>query len=154
MATQQLVADNKQGAEVHHGATLCKQKLFELLDEFNLPKGLLPLNNLTEMGYNRATGFLWAKQDQRYEHDFKAINRVVTYDTEVSAFIEERRMHKINGVKTKELLLRVKIVEMSIDNPNSGKVNFCSAAGLGKTFPLSAFELEEKKDQKDQKEQK
>ncbi|KAJ0017747.1 hypothetical protein Pint_09975 [Pistacia integerrima] len=150
MATQQLVADNKQGAEVHHGAALCKQKCHELLAEFNLPKGLLPLDNLTEMGYNRATGFMWVKQNQRYEHKFKAINRTVSYDTEVSAYIENRRMRKVTGVKVKELLMWVRLVEMYIDDPNSSKVTFSSAAGLSKTFPISAFELEEK-DQKEQK---
>ncbi|KAJ0080901.1 hypothetical protein Patl1_10066 [Pistacia atlantica] len=59
-------------------------------------------------------------------------------------------MRKVTGVKVKELLMWVRLVEMYIDDPNSGKVTFSSAAGLSKTFPISAFELEEK-DQKEQK---
>lgn len=152
MATQQLVADKKQGAEVHHGAALCKKKCHEVLAELNLPKGLLPLDNLTEMGYNRATGYIWLKQSQPYEHKFKAINRTVSYDTEVSAFVENRRMRKVTGVKSKELAMWVKLAEIYIEDPNSGKVTFSSAAGLSRAFPSSAFELEDKKDQKEQRE--
>ncbi|KAJ0017743.1 hypothetical protein Pint_09971 [Pistacia integerrima] len=102
MATQQLITENKEGAEIHHGADLCKQKCHELLAEFNLPKGLLPLNDLTEIGYNRTTGFLVAQ---------------------------------------------AKLMKCVLKDPSSGKVKFTSAAGLSMSFPLSAFELEEK-DQK------
>ncbi|XP_031256734.1 uncharacterized protein LOC116114737 [Pistacia vera] len=147
MATQQLITENKEGAEIHHGADLCKQKCHELLAEFNLPKGLLPLNDLTEIGYNRTTGFLWLKQSKRYEHKFRAIGKTVAYDTELSSFAENGRIRKLSGVKSKELLIWVKINEMCIEDPSSGKVKFTSAAGLSMSFPLSAFELEEK-DQK------
>ncbi|KAJ0080903.1 hypothetical protein Patl1_10064 [Pistacia atlantica] len=115
MSTQQLIAQNKQGAEIHRGAALCKQKCHELLDELNLPKGILPLNNLTEMGYNRATGFLWLKQNKRYEHKFHAIGKTVAYDTEISTFAE--------------------------NHPSSGKVKLTGASGLSMSFPTSAFEL-------------
>lgn len=142
MATQQLIAENKEGAEIHHGADLCKQKCHELLAELNLPKGLLPLNDIAEMGYNSSTGFLWLKQSKRYEHKFQDIGRTVAYETELTAFAENRRMRKVSGVKSQQLLMWVKIAEMSNEEP--GKVKFTSAAGLSMSFPVSAFELEEK----------
>ncbi|XP_031272702.1 uncharacterized protein LOC116131194 [Pistacia vera] len=144
MATQQLIAEHQEGAEIHHGANLCKQKCQEFLQELNLPKGLLPLNDLTEMGYNRATGFVWLKQNKRYEHKFHAIGRTVAYETKLTAFAENRRMRKISGIKSSALFMWVKIGEMSIDDPSSGKVKFTSAAGLSLSFPISAFEIEEK----------
>ncbi|XP_044496442.1 uncharacterized protein LOC123218854 [Mangifera indica] len=142
MATQQLIAENKEGAEIHHGADICKQKCHELLVELNLPKGLLPLNDIAEMGYNSSTGFLWLKQSKRYEHKFQGIGRTVAYETELTAFAENRRMRKVSGVKSQQLLMWVKIAEMSIEEP--GKVKFTSVAGLSMSFPVSAFELEEK----------
>ncbi|KAJ0017742.1 hypothetical protein Pint_09972 [Pistacia integerrima] len=142
MATQQLIAENKEGAEIYHGADLCKKKCHELLDELNLPKGLLPLNNLTEMGYNRDTGFLWLKQNKRYEHKFHAIGKTVAYETELSAFAENRRMRKISGIKSSAVLMWVKVGEICIEDPSSGKVKLTSAAGISMSFPTSAFQLE------------
>ncbi|KAJ0017748.1 hypothetical protein Pint_09974 [Pistacia integerrima] len=141
MSTQQLIAENKQGAEIHRDTALCKQKCHELLDELNLPKGILALNNLTEMVYNRATGFLWLKQNKRYEHKFHAIGKTVAYDTEISAFAENRRMRKISGIKSSAVLMWVKVVEMCIEDRSSGKVRLTGAAGLSMSFPTSAFEL-------------
>ncbi|KAJ4703858.1 Protein of unknown function, DUF538 [Melia azedarach] len=144
--SQQLIANNREGAEIHRGESLCKQKSHELLSEISLPKGLLPLNDLVEVGYNRTTGFVWLKQKNRTEHKFRAIGRNVSYDTEVTAFVEDRRMRRLTGVKSKEFLIWVTISDIYIDNPDSKKITFANLSGLSRSFPISAFELEEKED--------
>ncbi|KAH7568580.1 hypothetical protein ACOSP7_011579 [Xanthoceras sorbifolium] len=144
----QLIANHREGAEIYHGESLCKQKSLELLSEIELPKGLLPLNDLVEVGYNRTTGFVWLKQKNRTDHRFRAIGRNVSYDNEVTAFVENHRMRRLTGVKSKEILIWISISEIYVDDPNSGKITFGTPTGLSRTFPISAFELEDSKDNK------
>ncbi|TXG47914.1 hypothetical protein EZV62_027208 [Acer yangbiense] len=144
----QLIANHREGAEIYHGESLCKQKSLDLLSEIELPKGLLPLNDLIEVGYNRTTGFVWLKQKNRTDHRFRAIGRNVSYDNEVTAFVENHRMRRLTGVKSKEILIWISISEIYVNDPNSGKITFGTPAGLSRTFPISAFELEESKDKK------
>ncbi|CAL9193035.1 unnamed protein product [Musa hybrid cultivar] len=140
----QTIENYKVGAEVYHGDhALCSKKSVQLLQELGLPKGLLPLEGIEEFGYNRAAGFMWLLQKKKKEHTFKKIKQHVSYATEVTAFVEERKLKKITGVKTKELLLWLSVVEVFIDDPSSGKVTFKTGTGLSDSFPGSAFELEE-----------
>ncbi|XP_020595895.1 uncharacterized protein LOC110035905 [Phalaenopsis equestris] len=148
MATQQSIATHREGAEIYHGDEICKSKSIELLELVHLPRGLLPLNDLEEVGYNRETGFVWLKQKKRTDHTFKKIGRLVSYAPEVTAFVEERRMKKISGVKSKEILIWISLSDMYIDDPASGKITFKTPAGLSRSFPTSAFELEEEAEQK------
>ncbi|XP_068635837.1 uncharacterized protein [Aristolochia californica] len=143
MSTQ-LIASHRDNAEIFHGDAICQQKSMELLEELNLPKGLLPLNDIVECGYNRQTGFVWLIQKKKCEHYFKKIGRQVSYATEVTAFVENRRMKKLTGVKSKELLIWITLSEMFIQDPASGQITFKTPAGLGRTFPVSAFEIEAK----------
>ncbi|CAM8890758.1 unnamed protein product [Rhodiola kirilowii] len=141
----QLVATHREGAEVFTGEELCKQKSMELLEEIHFPKGLLPLDDFVEVGYNRSTGFVWMTQKKTTEHTFKKINKV-SYATEVTAFVEDRKMKKLTGVKSKELVIWIAISDIYIDDPNSGKISFGnSTTGISRTFPVSAFELEDEK---------
>ncbi|KAG1342086.1 hypothetical protein COCNU_05G003150 [Cocos nucifera] len=132
----------REGAEVHRGDDLCRKKSIQLLEELGLPKGLLPLENVEEFGYNRAAGFIWLVQKKKKEHTFKKIKQTVSYATEVIAFVEQRKMKKIMGVKTKELLLWLSVVEVFIDDPSTEKITFKTGTGLSDSFPVSAFELE------------
>ncbi|KAG0502390.1 hypothetical protein HPP92_002462 [Vanilla planifolia] len=143
MAMVQTIENNREDAEIYHGAELCKKKSMELLEQVHLPLGLLPLNELEEVGYNHKTGFVWLKQKNRTEHNFKKIGRLVSYATEVSAFVEDRRMKKVTGVKSKELLIWITLSDMYIDDPASGKITFKTPAGLSRSYPVSAFEPEE-----------
>ncbi|KAK8960943.1 hypothetical protein KSP40_PGU004700 [Platanthera guangdongensis] len=120
-----------------------QEESIELLEEVNLPRGLLPLNELEEVGYNRGTGFVWLKQKKRVDHSFKKIGRLVSYASEVTAFVEDRRMKKMTGVKSRELLIWITLTDMYIDGSDSEKITFKTPAGLSRTFPVSAFELEE-----------
>lgn len=141
----QLIENHREGAEIYHGDSLCKQKSTELLSEIEMPKGLLPLNDLIEVGYNRNTGFVWLKQRNRTEHRFRAIGKNVAYDNEVTAFVENHRMKRITGVKSKEILIWVTVSEIGINESNTDKITFGTTTGLSRTFPVSAFEIDESK---------
>ncbi|XP_042405679.1 uncharacterized protein LOC121995927 [Zingiber officinale] len=142
MATQ-LIEKYKDGAEVYSGAAVCREKMVEVLQELGMPKGLLPLEDLLEMGYNRDLGFMWLTQRKKKEHMFKEIKQLVSYATQVTAFVEDRKLKKITGVKTRELLLWLSVIEVFIGDPSSGKITFKTGTGLSDSFPVTAFELEE-----------
>ncbi|XP_065015525.1 uncharacterized protein LOC135642971 [Musa acuminata AAA Group] len=153
----------RKGAEVYKGDSICKKKSIELLAELRLPKGLFPLEDVEEFGHNREASFVWLIQKKKKDHTFKKIKRQVSYAPEVTAFVEEGKMKKMTGVKTKELLLWLSIVEMYVDDPSSEKITFktgtgCWAdgpysahvipvyiliTGLSDSFPRAAFELEQ-----------
>ncbi|RVW16684.1 hypothetical protein CK203_080901 [Vitis vinifera] len=118
--SSQVVAGHRENAEVYTGEGLCKQKSRELLEEICLPK------------------------KKRKQHKFQRIGRNVSYDTEVTAFVEKQRMKKLTGVKSKELLIWVTISDIYIDDPSSGKIAFGnSTTGISRSFPVSAFDLDE-----------
>jgi hypothetical protein len=58
MASQDIEC-HRAGAEVFTGDTTCRKKSVELLEEFGIPKGLVPLEDIQEFGYNRDSGFIW-----------------------------------------------------------------------------------------------
>jgi len=138
----QAIEAHRAGAEVYSGATLCADKSTELLSEVHLPLGLLPLADMEEVGYNRATGFVWLRQKKALTHTFRQIGRQVSYAAEVTAFVEDRRMKRMTGVKTKELLIWVTLSDMFIDKDDEAKITFKTPTGLGRTFPVSAFAKE------------
>ncbi|XP_071724273.1 uncharacterized protein At5g01610-like [Rutidosis leptorrhynchoides] len=138
----QLIANNKSGAEIYNGASACTQKVHELLQKSKLPKGLLAVKEITEFGYNPTTGFFWIKQAKKSEHKFRALNKLASYDTEVVGFIEEGKMTKISGFKVKAMMVWFSVTDISIDEKDSEKLSFLSA-GIAKSFPASAFELQE-----------
>ncbi|KAM7257322.1 hypothetical protein ACFE04_013063 [Oxalis oulophora] len=142
MASQQeLIATNKGGAEIFYEDAICRQKINELLVQNRLPNGLLPLKNVTELGYNKSTGFLWAKQQEKVEHKFAAISKISSFDQELCAFMEDRKMSKISGVKAKVLMVWVTVGEFAVDDKTPDKLDFITAIGAKKSFPFSAFEL-------------
>lgn len=112
-----------------------------LLEEFALPLGLLPLENVAEVGFDRATGYVWIVQKKKVEHKFKIAGKLVSYDTEINGYIEKGKIKKLKGVKAKELLIWPPVNEITVDEPaaTTGKVHFKSLAGITKTFPVEAF---------------
>uniref|UniRef100_M8CND0 Uncharacterized protein n=1 Tax=Aegilops tauschii TaxID=37682 RepID=M8CND0_AEGTA len=159
----QAIEAQREGAEVYHGAALCAEKAVELLAETNMPLGLLPLAGIQEVGYNRATGFVWLRQKKALTHTFKQIGRQVSYATEkkalthtfkqigrqvsyateVTAFVEDRKMKRMTGVKSKELLIWITLCDMYIEKDDPSKITFKTPTGLGRTFPVSAFEKQD-----------
>lgn len=138
----QAIEAHRAGAEVYRGAALCAEKSLELLTEAHLPLGLLPLADMEEVGYNRSTGFVWLRQKKALTHTFRQIGRQVSYAAEVTAFVEDRRMKRMTGVKTKELLIWVTLTDMFVDKDDASKITFKTPTGLGRTFPVAAFAKE------------
>lgn len=141
--SHQISEEVRSKAEVYYGDTLCQEKTKLLLKEVGLPNGLLPLRDIIECGYLEETGFVWLKQKKKVEHNFSAIGRLVSYATDITAYVEKGRIKKVSGVKAKELLLWIPLYEISVDDPPTGKLTCKSTAGVFKTFPTSAFEVPE-----------
>uniref|UniRef100_M8C5U3 Uncharacterized protein n=1 Tax=Aegilops tauschii TaxID=37682 RepID=M8C5U3_AEGTA len=120
----QAIEENRKGAEVYHGAALCAEKATELLAETNMP--------LADIEEKKAL-----------THNFKQIGRLVSYATEVTAFVQDRKMKRITGVKSKELLIWVTVCDMYIDRNDHSKITFKTPTGLGRTFPVSAYGKED-----------
>lgn len=110
-----------------------------LLEEFELPMGLLPLAEVNEVGFVRSTGYMWIVQKKKVEHSFKMISKLVSYDTDITGYMEKKRIKKLKGVKAKELMLWPPVSEIIVDDPPTGKIHFKSLAGITKTFPVEAF---------------
>ncbi|KAF0905505.1 hypothetical protein E2562_007308 [Oryza meyeriana var. granulata] len=140
----QAIESHRAGAEVFHGDGACRKKSVEMLEELGLPKGLLPLEDIEEFGYNRGTGFMWLSQRKKWtEHTFKKIKQTVSYAAEVTAFVEKGKLRKITGVKTKELMLWLSVVEVYVANASPEKVTFKTGTGLSDSFDATAFALGE-----------
>ncbi|KAK3030672.1 hypothetical protein RJ639_035876 [Escallonia herrerae] len=145
MAGDKNRVDEREGAEIVYGAEECYKKSIELVEELGFPKGVLPLQNLEECGRVPETGFVWMKQKTPYEHFFVGTNTRVSYAREVTSYIEKCKMKKMTGVKSKQLLMWVPIVEMSMEDPTDKKIYFKTPMGVGKSFPITAFMTEEEK---------
>ncbi|ESQ39765.1 hypothetical protein EUTSA_v10001064mg [Eutrema salsugineum] len=142
MSTQETKQDQREGAEIFNGGSVCKQKADEILSTMNLPKGLLPLDTMTEIGFNKSTGYFWIKMKNKVQHRFKGIGKTVSYDSEVTAFVENRRMRTITGIKSKELLIWFTVSEIFVDEQDPKQISFANPTGLARSFLVSAFEEE------------
>ena len=94
-----------------------------------LPNGLLPLQDIEECGYVKETGFVWLRQKRSITHKFEKIGKLVSYATEVSAYIEHKKIKRLSGVKAKELLIWVTLNEIFVDDPPTDKITIKSLTG-------------------------
>ncbi|KAL2325607.1 hypothetical protein Fmac_024665 [Flemingia macrophylla] len=138
-----VTAEIKAKSEVYHGDELCREKSKLLLKEVGLPNGLLPLKDIEEVGYEKESGFVWLKQKKSINHKFEKIGKLVSYAPEITAYVELGKIKKLTGVKTKELLVWITLSEIFVDDPPTGRITFKIPSGLFRTFPVSAFEIEE-----------
>ncbi|KAK4801816.1 hypothetical protein SAY86_000019 [Trapa natans] len=138
-----ITEEIRANAEVYYGDEICQEKSKFLLKEVGLPNGLLPLEDMEECGYVKETGFVWLKQRKKSSHKFEKIDRLVNYAPEITAYVEKSKIKKLTGVKTKELLVWVTLCDIFVDDPPTGKITFKTPSGLYRTFPVSAFEVEE-----------
>ncbi|XP_047308237.1 uncharacterized protein LOC124911768 [Impatiens glandulifera] len=142
--SSQIIASHRENAEIYNGdSKICKLKSNELLEKIRMPKGLLPLEELEEVGYNETTGFVWMRQKNSKEHKFKSLGKLAWYDKVITAFVEDQCLKKITGVKSKEMLIWISINEIKIDDLDQKKIAFSALTGLTRKFPVSAFEEEE-----------
>jgi hypothetical protein len=134
------MAAEKEGAVVTKGHDEGMKAAAALLEEFGLPPGLLPLEDVAEVGFVRATGYFWLAQRKKVEHRFRKIGKQVSYDVEIAGYVRPRGIRRLKGVKAKELVLWPPVHEMAVDDdPPTGKIHFKSLAGVTKTFPVDAF---------------
>nr|ACG48397.1 hypothetical protein [Zea mays] len=135
------MAAEKEGAVVTKGHDEGMKAAAALLEEFGLPPGLLPLEDVTEVGFVRATGYFWLAQRKKVEHRFRKIGKQVSYDVDIAGYVRPRGIRRLKGVKAKELMLWPPVYEMAVDDdpPTGGKIHFKSLAGVTKTFPVDAF---------------
>lgn len=82
---------------------------------------------------------MWILHKKKVEHEFKKISKLVSYDTEITGFIQKNKIKKLKGVKAKELMLWPPVCEIIADDSPAGKIHFKSLAGITKTFPVEAF---------------
>ncbi|KAL5997563.1 hypothetical protein ACLOJK_008493 [Asimina triloba] len=139
----QVIEKYRKTAEVYHGKEVCKKKSREMLEESCFPSGLLPLEDIIELGHDGSSGFFWVLQQQKVEHTFEKIDRKVIYDTAITAFVERGRMRKISGCKTREFFMWVSASEIYIDDSSPEKLTVKGPAGFRLSFPVSAFQLEQ-----------
>ncbi|KAL6642821.1 hypothetical protein ACP70R_021002 [Stipagrostis hirtigluma subsp. patula] len=138
-AAAAAVSKEREGAEIITGAEECFAHSKELLKALGFPGGVMPLRGLEECGLVRETGFVWMRQRAPYEHYFKGTGTRVRYDAEVTAYVEEGRMKRMTGVRSKQMMLWVPIVEMSLDGAARDRIYFKSNVGIGRSFPAAAF---------------
>lgn len=136
----------REGAEVITGAEACYAHSKQMLKALGFPGGVMPLRGLEECGWVRETGFVWMRQKAPYEHYFRGTATRVRYDAEVTAYVEEGRMKRMTGVRSKQVMLWVPIVEMSLDGDKRDKVYFKSNVGIGRSYPASAFPDEDEEE--------
>ncbi|XP_078433669.1 uncharacterized protein LOC144704960 [Wolffia australiana] len=136
------IKSHHRGAEIYTGDVVCRQKTIALLEELNLPRGLLPVESVDEIGINRLTGFVWLRQKKALVYTFPKAGRVVSFGTEVTGFVENRRMRQVTGVKSKEMLMWFSLDEFFVDAKDATKIVFRTPVGLSKSYPTSAFELD------------
>ncbi|XP_042505529.1 uncharacterized protein LOC122082109 [Macadamia integrifolia] len=137
--------DERAGAEIVHGKEACDRFSEELMKEIGFPSGVFPIGigELEECGRVKATGFVWWKCKAPYEHIHIETNSKGSYEAETTAYVEKGRMKKMTGVTARKSMLKVSVVEMSIEGGN--KVTFKTAMGVSKTFPITLFMNEEEK---------
>ncbi|XP_047978589.1 uncharacterized protein LOC125220461 [Salvia hispanica] len=131
-----LITDEIRAAasEMYRGDDIFQEKSKFLLTEMGLPNGLLPLRDIIEVGYIKDTGFVWLIQKNKCDHRFEKIGRPVHYGAEVMAYVEQKRIKKLTGVKAKEMLMWLTICDIYVD----GKITFKSPTGLSRSFPADA----------------
>ncbi|KAM0071441.1 hypothetical protein Hdeb2414_s0001g00025311 [Helianthus debilis subsp. tardiflorus] len=133
------MADPKEGGIVKKGHQEGLKFAVTILEEHGLPLGLLPLADVIEVGFVKTTGYMWISQAKKVEHTFKLIKKQVSYDAEITGYVEKKRIKKLKGVKAKELMLWPPVNDITVEDPPTGKIQFKSLAGITKIFPEEAF---------------
>ncbi|KAK8577549.1 hypothetical protein V6N13_027819 [Hibiscus sabdariffa] len=88
--------------------------------------------------YHDAT--LCKQKAQELLHKMKDIG-VSSYASEMTGFLEDGRMRKLTGIKSKEMVIWITLSDISIDQSNPNKIVFTTSMGLSKSFPITAFEV-------------
>ncbi|KAK4755441.1 hypothetical protein SAY87_009198 [Trapa incisa] len=117
------------------GAGKMQKPLPELLKEHDLPGGLFPGNNLTDYDFNDKTGLLTLELSNPWEVQY-GDSSLLRFNTEVSGYLEKGKMTNVEGMKTKMVMMWVKVTLISAEG--SDKVQF--TAGMKKSRSREAYE--------------
>lgn len=110
------------------------QMAVSFLEKFGLPLRLLPLADVIEVGFVRSTGYMWILQKKKFKHNFKMISKPMSYHTEITGYVEKKRIKKLKGVKARELMLWPPVSQISVDDPPTRKIQFMSLLASSKLF--------------------
>ncbi|XP_076953960.1 uncharacterized protein LOC143628199 [Bidens hawaiensis] len=135
-----ITPEIRASAEIFTGDEVCKEKAKSLLREHCLPDGLLPVKDVEELGYVKETGFVWLKQKNEITHKFEKAGKQVSYATEITSYFENCKIKKLSGVKSKEMMIWISLIEIFVESPTSEKVTMKTPTGISKTFPKEAFQ--------------
>ncbi|CAM6128356.1 unnamed protein product [Calypogeia fissa] len=128
---------DREGALIYSGHdSVCRKRAQRVLEEHKLPLGLLFIEDVLEFGFNKNTGYMWIIQRNQTEHYFEEIDELVSYATEVSAYIEEGRMKKVRGIKARELVIWFPVNDITVGGDKAFVKSF---ANITKSFPVTAF---------------
>ncbi|KAI5079579.1 hypothetical protein GOP47_0005058 [Adiantum capillus-veneris] len=79
------------------------EKVVSLLEEIELPPGgALPLVEVEEIEYMEATGYMWITQKKKIENEFKLADKLVSYDSNITGYLEKLYSKKLKGVKAND----------------------------------------------------
>ena len=98
------------------------------------------MDDIEEVRHNCESGFVWMLQKKKNEHMFNKLNQTVSYDTEVTAFVEKGKMKKVTGVKIEDLY---SLVEVYVDESSADKVTIKTDTGLSETHDAPVFAVGE-----------
>lgn len=84
MIALEKVPSEREGALVRKGHEECIEEAYLRLEQYGLPLGLLPLTDISELGFVKSTGFFWVSQPKRVEHFFKKASILVAYGREIT----------------------------------------------------------------------
>ncbi|KAK8333426.1 hypothetical protein V6Z12_A10G201700 [Gossypium hirsutum] len=115
------------------------EKFASLLEEKGLPIGLLTFQDIQECGYVKDTGFVWLRHKKKREL-CKFEDVVLSYDAEITAYFEPKKIKNLTDVKAKEFLIWITLTDIYVDQSSS--ITFKkNLVALSKSFPLSVFNV-------------
>lgn len=146
-----VTQEMKANAEICYGDEKCREKLMSLFKELGLPDNLLEVEEIEECGHVKETGFVWFKH-KRKRDTYKVDKISISYDTEVTAYVEPKKIKNLTGVKAKQFWIWIKVSEICVmENNSDALIMFKTPAGLCRSFPLSSFKSNDTKTEEDVK---
>ncbi|KAH7286748.1 hypothetical protein KP509_32G021100 [Ceratopteris richardii] len=135
--------DPRSGARVVRGHDACFAEAIARLQANGLPDGLLPLEDIEEVGYVEATGYFWVQQKRPKKHYFPKTGKTCHYNALITGRFENGCLLDLTGVSSKEALLLWVTIAHIFTNPakHPGEIYFKTTTGLGRWLPADAFAL-------------
>nr|PNR60090.1 hypothetical protein PHYPA_002883 [Physcomitrium patens] len=145
MAEEPVIPSSSQdhALEVTNGIEAIA-KFNTLIEKFSLPKGIFPLLNVEEFGFDPQVNTWWLKLKKKCEHEFNNAKQIVVYMQNISGKIQKGKIFDLKGLKLKsnvhkELFLPVSAKGIFIDDPPTEKIHFENAHGNVESFSIEAF---------------